>query len=94
MRIISEKRIQDAKKEYKSCATALDAWRKVMKKNEFKNFSELKKTFGSVDKVGNKYVFDIGGNKLRLITSVNSAFNIVYIKQILTHKEYDKNQWI
>ena len=61
--------------------------------NDFKNFSELKTTFKSVDNVGDLYVFDIGGNKLRLIASIYFNRQKLYIRHILTHQEYDKNKW-
>lgn len=49
--------------------------------------------FGSIDKVGELYVFDIGGNKFRLIAFLNFGQQVVYIKHVLTHAEYDCNTW-
>ncbi|WP_226952617.1 type II toxin-antitoxin system HigB family toxin [Mesopusillimonas faecipullorum] len=49
--------------------------------------------FGSVDRVGDLYVFDIGGNKYRLIAFLHAAHQLVYIKHVLTHSEYDKGDW-
>ena len=46
-----------------------------------------------MDKVGDKYVFDIGGNKLRLIASIYFNRQKVYIREILAHTEYDKGKW-
>lgn len=47
----------------------------------------------SVDKVGDLHVFDIGGNKFRLIVFLQFAQQIAYIKHVLTHAEYDRNHW-
>ncbi|MCO6058479.1 type II toxin-antitoxin system HigB family toxin [Pseudomonas sp. MOB-449] len=58
-----------------------------------KDFAELKQTFPAVDKVGDKHVFDIGGNKLRLITVEDYQFKKVFIRVALDHKDYDRNQW-
>lgn len=91
--IITKKRIWDAKKKHPDSAGALDGWYRIISKNMFNNFSELKTTFNTVDKVGNLYVFNIGGNKLRLIASIHFNRHKVYIRDILTHKEYDKNCW-
>lgn len=91
--IITQKRIWDAKKSYPAEASALDGWCRVAKHNEFKNFAELKRCFGSVDKVGSLYVFDVGGNKLRIIASIHFNRQKIYIRYILTHKEYDKGKW-
>lgn len=93
MHIITQQRIWDAKKKYPKAANALDGWYRIVKKNKFESFSELKKCFNSVDKVGNMYVFDIGGNKLRLIASIHFQRQKIYIRQVLTHKEYDKGDW-
>lgn len=89
----NKKRITQAKALYPDCESALDGWYRVVSKNNFKNFSELKRTFNSVDKVGNLFVFDIGGNKLRLIASIHFNRYKLYIRHVLTHKEYDKGNW-
>ncbi len=93
MHIITQKRIWDAKKKHPESATALDGWYKIIKKNQFNNFSELNKIFNSVDKVENLYVFDLGGNKLRLIANIHFYRQKIYIRYILTHRDYDKGTW-
>lgn len=91
--IITKKRLIEAKRQHYHCASALDGWYKVAEKNAFTNFADLRKTFSTVDKVGNLYVFDIGGNKLRLIASIHFNRQKLYIRHILTHKEYDEGKW-
>ncbi len=93
MHIITQKRIWEAKKEFPNCANALDGWYRVIRKNKFGNFSELKKTFNSVDKINDLYVFDIGGNKLRLIANIHFFRQKLYVRNVLTHKEYEKGNW-
>lgn len=93
MHVITQSRIWEAKRRYPECASALDGWYRVVKKNQFNNFAEIKKVFNSVDKVGSVFVFDIGGNKLRLIANIHFQRKKIYIRSILTHKEYDKNKW-
>lgn len=93
MHIITQSRVWEAKKKFPESANALDGWYRIMKRNEFNNFAELKKSFNTVDKVGDLFVFDIAGNKLRLITHIHFHRKKVYIRHILTHKEYDKNTW-
>jgi mRNA interferase HigB len=78
---------------FPQCASALVGWLKVLEQNDFKIFSDLKVTVNSVDKVGHLYVFDIGGNKLRLMASIHSNRQKLYIRHILPHQEYDKNKW-
>ncbi|MEZ5583958.1 MAG: type II toxin-antitoxin system HigB family toxin [Candidatus Competibacteraceae bacterium] len=93
MHVITQKRIWEAKEEHNEAANALDGWYRLMKANRFDSFAALKDVFGSVDKVGNLYVFDIGGNKLRLIASILFEKNKVFIRHVLTHKEYDRGKW-
>ena len=73
--------------------TALQHSYKQAKTNDFKSFAELRKTFGSADKVGNLTVFNIGGNKVRLIAAIHYNRRIIYIRAVLTHQEYDEGKW-
>ena len=65
----------------------------MIEKNRFANWAELKAVFNTVDKVGELAVFDIGGNKYRLIAYIRFGKQIVYIKAVLTHRDYDKGIW-
>lgn len=58
-----------------------------------KNLIDLRKTFPSADKVGNYTVFNIGGNNDRLITLIYYPRQLVQVKDVLTHAEYDKEKW-
>jgi mRNA interferase HigB len=93
MRIISYKKIKEAQQTHPETSTALEGWYRLIAKNDFGNFAELKSVFKSVDKVEDRYVFNIGGNKLRLIAIIQFDRRKVYIKHILTHKEYDLTKW-
>lgn len=93
MHVVTYERIREAKAQHPEATTALDGWYQVIKANQFDNFAQLKALFRSVDKVNGQYVFNIGGNKLRLIAQILFDRKKVFIKTILTHKEYDKNQW-
>ncbi|MBT5955649.1 MAG: type II toxin-antitoxin system HigB family toxin [Candidatus Marinimicrobia bacterium] len=64
-----------------------------MDNSEFKSFNGLRKTFTSVDQVKNLTVFNIGGNKVRLITAIHFNIGILYIQNVLTHAKYDKETW-
>ncbi|MBI4677052.1 MAG: type II toxin-antitoxin system HigB family toxin [Elusimicrobia bacterium] len=64
-----------------------------MESNGFQNFVELRRAFGSVDYVSPHAVFNISGNKYRLIGVVNYGLQTVAIKHVLTHAEYDRGAW-
>lgn len=72
---------------------SLQGWRRVIEKNRFGNWAELRMAFSAIDKVGELTVFDIGGNKYRLIAYIRFEKQIIYIKAVLTHREYDKGRW-
>lgn len=73
-----------------SSAPLLD-WYKRTKKANWSNFNELKQTFSATDYVGNDlYVFNIKGNKYRLIARIFFSIRTVFIRFIGTHAEYDE----
>ena len=93
MHIISHARIVEAIQKWPQAATALDGWYRLMKTNEPGDFAAMKQLFPAVDKVGKHHVFDIGGNKPRLIAIVLYQGKRVHFRYILTHSEYDKGDW-
>jgi len=64
-----------------------------MESNKFENFIDLKRLFGSADYVKPYVVFNIGGNKYRLIGLVDYELGMVSIEHVLTHAEYDRGRW-
>ena len=59
----------------------------------FSNFAHLRETFPSADQVGKLTVFNIGGNKVRLIAAIHYNRGKIYIRAVLTHAEYDEQRW-
>jgi mRNA interferase HigB len=64
-----------------------------MKRRTFASFAEVQNVFPAADPVGKLTVFNIGGNKVRLIAAIHYNRRRVYIRAVLTHQEYDENQW-
>lgn len=93
MRIISNSALRVFSRRHPRSDEALQGWRRVIEKNSFSNWMSLKKAFNTVDKVGDLTVFDIGGNKYRLIAYLRFDKQIVYIKAVLTHGDYEKGVW-
>src|SRR6185369_11670245 len=93
MHIITHERIVDAQQRLPECSRALDFWYRLMKRGTYRNFAELKSAFGSVDKVGNAFVFNVGGNKLRIVAAVHLNRTKVFVRHVLTHAEYDREEW-
>ncbi len=83
----------DFGKKHSSAKSALEHWYRIIKWTAYVSFAELRRTFPSADQVGKFTVFNIGGNKCRLITVIHYNRGIVYVRDVLTHPEYDLGQW-
>lgn len=91
MRIVSKKMLVDYYETYPQAKNALAEWYEKTKEANWKSFADVKKTFKSVDSVGNKrYVFNIKGNDFRLVVLIIFTPKTVYIRFVGTHAEYDK----
>ena len=92
MHVITRKRLRDFAARHRDAAEPLAIWHAIMAKTDFGSFAELKRVFGSVDKVGKFTVFDIGGNKYRLIAAIHYNRRKIYIRHVLTHAEHHRNK--
>lgn len=91
MRIIAKSKIIDYSSDYPDAQTALEDWYQKTKNAEWTCFADMKKTFNSVDNVGNQhYVFNIKGNNYRLVVVIKFTIKTVLIRFIGTHEDYDK----
>lgn len=97
MRVVSIKKLRDfwsapgnqdaeepLKAWYAHVSDAAAAWR---------SWGDLKAEYGAASLVGNCVVFNIGGNKYRLVARVLYPSQKVFILRVMTHREYDKNSW-
>lgn len=90
MRIIAKSKIVDYYKDNPDAEIALEDWYQKTKKAEWTCFADMKKTFNSVDSVGNQhYVFNIRGNNYRLVVVIKFTIKTVLIRFIGTHADYD-----
>lgn len=92
MHVISNRTLKIFAERRPDAERPLQAWRKAMEKGNFRSFADLKLTFGSLTRLMIA-VFDIGGNKYRLIAYVRFDWQRCYVKQVLTHAEYDTERW-
>lgn len=93
MVIIAWRTLRDfAKQEQnKSAIKPLTAWRRMMETSDFADPHELKRVFPKVTILKDgRAVFNIGGNKYRLVTWIAYKVRTVYVKWIGTHEDYDK----
>lgn len=93
MRIISKRRLKEFYEQtnYSDSKPSLESWHAEVSKVVWNNPNEIKTHYKSASIVGdNKVVFNISGNKYRLIVKINYMAGVVFIKFIGTHKQYDK----
>lgn len=64
-----------------------------LKQNDFASLEAIRAIFPTADKVGKLTVFNIGGNKVRLVAAIHYNRKKVYIRAVLTHEEYDEEKW-
>jgi len=95
MRVISKHRLREFWQRAVAARSPLAAWYRVVsgKQLAWADFHDVKATYASASLVGDCVVFNIGGNKFRLITKINYATHNVFIRAVLTHEEYDEGQW-
>ena len=94
MHIISRKALRIFWTQHPDSEGPLSRWFKIMSQTQFHSFATLRCTFPSADKVGEFVVFNIAGNKYRLIVSIHFNRGKVYIRHVLTHQAYDRGGWI
>jgi mRNA interferase HigB len=91
MRIISARTIRQYYEAHPSSKTALQDWASKVREANWNSLADMKRTFNSVDYVGNQhYVFNIKGNDYRLVAVVKFTPKFVLIRFIGTHAEYDR----
>lgn len=93
MHVISRKALQTFWTRHPDSKTALVRWFKVMEQTDFRTLNELTATFPNADQVEDWIVFNIGGNKYRLIASIHFNRGKVYVRHILTHEQYSRGGW-
>ena len=90
MRIISKKALFLFREKHQDSNNSLNDWYTKINKGNYNSLHQLRKTFPSADAVGRYTIFNIGGNKYRLITAIHYNTRTVYIRDFWTHSEYSQ----
>jgi mRNA interferase HigB len=93
MRVISRKKLREFWADHPDAEVALTAWYKTARKARWLKFADVRAVFPSADQVGKCVVFNIGGNKYRLIAIISPSWRRLYVCFVLTHREYDREHW-
>lgn len=102
MNVISRRKLRtfyEAAGERRQHAVAFEAWFKLARKARWRSFPDVKALFGQTDVARDTFsrrtatIFDLGGNKYRIITLIDYLRQTVLITHVMTHAQYDTNKW-
>ncbi len=91
--VITHKRLKEFSEQHRDAAEPLDNWYRRARKARWQNLAEVKTDYPSADLVGKCTVFNVGGNKYRLIVKIVYKAQAIYVKHILTHAAYNRGRW-
>jgi len=91
--VITRRRLIEFALKHPDARTPLLHWFAIVRKTDYSSFADLRVTFPSADQVSLFTVFNIGGNKYRLIVAIHYNRKKVYVRHVLTHAEYDRGTW-
>jgi mRNA interferase HigB len=86
-------RLHDFGKTHPELRSGLERWLMITMNAMWENPMQTKETFASASFVSGKVIFNIGGNKCRLVSSINYKIGLVQIDFAMTHTEYDAEKW-
>ena len=93
MHVIAKPALIEFWEKHPDAETPLQAWFRTIENETFVDFNDLRATFASADYVDGLTVFNIGGNKYRLIVAIHYNRHKVFVRAVLTHAEYDLGKW-
>jgi mRNA interferase HigB len=93
LNVISKRGLFERATKYPDATPALQVWFDTAMEAEWKSLEDVRKSFPATDMVGNLAIFNIRGNHYRLIVRLEFRYKRIYIKEFLTHAEYNKGRW-
>lgn len=98
MRIITRKRLKDFCKRYPAARPSLEGWHAIVKASKWKSLADVRKIYPSADAVNVKSgrtvtIFNVAGNKFRLLAALHYNRDRAYVLDMLTHSDYDRSGW-
>lgn len=93
MHVISRKRLREFWADRADAEPSLKAWFRVAKLADWTSFADVRATYRTADQVGKFTVFNVGGNKYRLIAAIHFDRGKLDVRHVLTHAEYDVGKW-
>lgn len=98
MRVISKKRLREFWSKHPQARSPLERFHRIVRLARWRDFSQVRRTFSDADPVKVKsgetvVVFNVGGNNYRVVSKILYKHGIAYILRVLTHEEYNREEW-
>ena len=93
MHVISRKGLREFADDHKDAERPLDDWYRTTKRLRWTSLVDVRKTYPHADAVDKFTVFNIGGNKYRLAAQIDYRTGKVYVRHVMTHEEYSREDW-
>lgn len=93
MHVISQRALRDFWIDHPEAEAPMRRWYGIVRRADWADFASVRRDFPHADAVGARVVFNIGGNKYRVVVEFNFGGRKVFIRAVLTHDEYDKGDW-
>lgn len=93
MNVISKRGLFERAAKFADAKSALQVWFDTAVEAEWKNIEDVRKSFPATDMTDDLAIFNIRGNNYRLIVRMVFQYQRIYVKEFLTHAEYDKGRW-
>jgi mRNA interferase HigB len=93
MRVISKRPLRDFWLLHPEARPMLEEWFRKASRTVAASFPALRETFGAADYVDGYTIFDVGGNRWRIAAVIHYDKQRVYVRDVMTHAEYDRNAW-
>lgn len=93
MHVISEKKLREFWEKWPESETPLRAWHRIAEHAVWRSFAEVRDVYPHANQVGRCTIFNIGGNKFRLVVVIHFNRGKVFVRHVLTHEQYDEGKW-
>lgn len=93
MHLISAGKLEQAASKYPDVGVTIKAFFKTIEQAQWRSLIDVQHLYRDAEVVGNFTVFNIKGNKYRLILDIDYEERVAYFKYFLTHAEYDRGKW-
>jgi mRNA interferase HigB len=93
MHLISAGKLKQAASKYPDASKPIQAFCKIIQQAQWQNLLDVQRVYRDAEAVGNFTVFNLKGNKYRLIIDVDYSEQVAYFKYFLTHAQYDQEKW-